>query len=87
MPPLIQAASKSRSLVLKAVPSGGMKGSSFFAQVVQRRLLSTLPGIHNGTAAAAGHEGAEAGEIEIALLLVRVVAGEAFVLQQGRMWS
>ena len=43
-PPFTQAASRSRSFWESGAPSGGMKGSSFFAQVVQRRLPSTLPG-------------------------------------------
>ncbi len=40
-----------------------------------------IAGIDDGTAATAGHESTEAGEIEVAFFLVRAVAGEALVLQ------
>ena len=38
--------------------------------------------VDDGTTAAASHQGAHAGQVQIALLFIRIVAGETFVFQQ-----
>ena len=57
------------------------EGLLFFRAGGPKTAAVHIAGIDDSAAAAAGHESAEAGEVEVTFLFIRAVAGEAFVLQ------
>jgi hypothetical protein len=81
-PPAIHLERSVRSLASSGAPSGGMKRLFLLGAARPETAALGIAGVDHRSAAAAVHQAGVAGQLEAALLLVRIVAGEALVLEE-----